>query len=244
MSEAPTPSVVAKIHPSVVELTFPGKGDPHVISTQSFIEAMLKMEDAKEVGGNPMFLPFGTIFFETSHTTAKIMIYYPEGVRRITYGDKSRQSLLPNIVVSISFRRDGKALRADASSVRYFATNQPPEKITQFISGPVSGKFVPVPFTNIYGEAYMCWGQNAFISEHVMPNLRTLEYYFTVLTSSPFNNDLGVTSLIQPPPGVTQDNFRNRDSFVISKWFSHLAKLAETHVPGTSSFPYAMIGLS
>jgi hypothetical protein len=55
-----------------------------------------------------------------------------------------------------------------------------------------------LPLGNIYPEAKLCQGGNSIPKGPYKDNFRGLDWHFAVLYSSPFNNDLSISSISNP----------------------------------------------
>lgn len=172
---------------------------------------------------SPIALPWGCFIFSKKSDRMQLNCYYPERRMDVTFEDNGKKTLhkfnipFPNVIIYFDLR-----LIEDGSwkviNTLYFSTNKP---VTAFSSNcfvkekDTSNGVWGLPVCNMYGDGRMCYGKN------IMPirftdNLRGLDYYYQVISNSPFNGDLGISSVT----GVSTS----------LKWFEELSKL--------NSFPY------
>lgn len=212
-----------KLYPHHVELNV--NGIDKAISLMDFkqlIDAQLQIESKLEC----MALPFNTYVFAKSASMIQLACYYPE--RKIDvkhqasrdYGVKEYKGvLMPNIIISHTLKLDGSNWLVTDS--RYFATNKQVKQLpdNKIIESKVDQEGLwRVPTPNFYDDGRMCYGQNTMPVKY-SHNLRGLDYYYAILSESPFNNDLGLNAAgFEGNPG---------------KWFTHLQTVEK--------FPYELL---
>jgi hypothetical protein len=169
-------------------------------------------------------LPYGVFYMYASEESIKLSLYYHECVRNINFRGNERRSVVPNIIISQTLTRD-KAVRAKwrVADTRYYATNKSLLELPrQFISSSIDGISL-LPFTNVYSDARLCYGDNVRVSEITLPDMRPLNWYYEILFTAPFNNDLGIYAL-------KSGKFKDSPAM----WFEHLS----TRASDGRSFPY------
>lgn len=187
-----------KIFPNYVQVNLNGQTKSiSILDFKMILDSMLQVDTKLDA----MALPFGTFIFAKSAGTIQLSCYYPEQKKKIKY-QSSRygepvnitefEIPFPNMVISHNLnKKDGFWMVSDT---RYMVTtktpNQLPNDFVQMNKNPSLGLFLP-PFTNVYNECRLCYGQNTMPSKF-HNNLRGLDYYYQVLFESPFNNDLGI----------------------------------------------------
>jgi hypothetical protein len=199
------------------------KGYYKYISYADFIDLLKRNADEGDTGESAIqtiYSPTGMFFFEKTKTRIKLCNYYEGGIRNVKYKDHDRPSVFPNVIITHSLVLQGNEYLVEDS--RYYATKSSlAETSRNFITTSFGVSILP--FTNIYENGRMCYGNNIKISKFKLPDLRGLHSYYQLLFDAPFNDDLGLTALVP----------KWRDD-VFSKWYSHLAKLATENKP----FPY------
>ena len=135
-------------------------------------------------------------------------------------------SVVPNVIISHVLKMQGGVWKVN--DTRYLTTNKPLSEIPRQKIAVGSG-VCTLPFTNVYDDGRLCYGNNLRVAEIKPPDFRPLHWYYEMLFTAPFNNDIGVYSLKR------ESKFKEN----YAGWFAHLAKLAETGKP----FPYAELSL-
>lgn len=174
-------------------------------------------------------LPYGVFNYGQTASEIQLSCYYPGGKKVIqhrgNYPDgrstMKHNIAFPNMIISHKLvKREGFWI---VQETRYFSTHktvgQLPDNQLIWNRDENNGIYYP-PFTNVYDQNNLCYGGNTMPNKF-SNNLRGLDYYYQVLTISPFNNDLGVRGL------------KNRQT--PESWYTKLA--------GLETFPYSeMIG--
>jgi hypothetical protein len=233
MREDALQGVVAKILPEFVQLVF-ADGLTTEISHADYLATLSASLSVADEGGQSFWLPPNTLMFQKSATQIKVAMMYPEGVYDINYAGDSRPRIMPNLVITVTAKRHtDKVYTIAPDDVFFLATKYTPESIPRS-SFPAAGSagFRTAPTTNIYNTGRMCFGNNPWLKEVVLPDLRPLHSFFYTFTNSPFNNDLGVNSLSG-----------DGRSYSVSSWFNLLAEIAAKPNKSQVVFPYHLIGL-
>lgn len=193
-----------------------------LVDFRSMLDLSMGENNTKEVP--QISLPFGVYTFGRTDSEIQMSCYYQSARRTIKHQgnyDNSRRVkdwdiIFPNFIISHKLvKRDNFWV---VTETRYFVTNKsvgalPEDKIV-WSRDEANGIFLP-PFTNVYDQGNLCYGGNSMPNKFTS-NLRGLDYYFQILTLSPFNNDMGVRGLA---------NHRNPE-----EWYKHLSEQTE--------FPY------
>lgn len=147
-------------------------------------------------------LPEGCFYFGLNNDTLTVMCYYKESIKPFQYQRErgvvdTFDIVTPNIVVTYRLKKDAHKDKewVMADEPRYLVTNLPVNKLpndTVFRSPAPQQGLVLMPFTNAYTDCKMCYGDNRMPSRFTDNNLRGLNYYYSFLWSTPFNNDLGI----------------------------------------------------
>jgi hypothetical protein len=169
-------------------------------------------------------MPSNVIFFSQTGNRIYITMYYAGGVRNLKYESSKFDILAPNIIISHTLTMDN-AKDWLVSDSRFFCTDVPISKLPKTFIGGVdaSKRIFLLPMSNTYQEAKMCYGNNNMPVRYKDNNLRGLDYYYSYLWDTPFNNDLGIHSV------------GSRTS--VSGWYHLLKKAAEEKKP----FPYSLL---
>jgi hypothetical protein len=175
------------------------------VDFKALLDSQLQLETKMEM----MALPYHCFMFSKSTREIQLACYYEERKMKLTHISKSYNAAMPNVIITHSLKQDGGFWIANNSF--YFCTNK---KVTELSETklPVAGDpgIYPMPFPNFYHEGRMCYGGNT-MPVKFGSNLRGLDYYYQVISVSPFNNDLGLRVR------KYQDN--------IPGWFAHLDKI-------------------
>jgi hypothetical protein len=190
------PVVIFKTHVSTII-----NGIAKSISVSDFKNILHNLSGGEEDKVPPISLPFGCFMFNRSGDTLFLNCYYRGSVIDVTFQDRDSKKVvfnipIPNIIISFTLKKIGDATW-QVTHIKYFST---PKSVSQlpddtFISGldPEIGVH-RLPFPNMYGDGRMCYGGNT-MPVRFNNNLRGLDYYYQVLTQSPFNSDLGLLGL-------------------------------------------------
>ena len=197
------------------------------ISIQDFKQIVSSMSSltSDTVGGKPLALPYGCFLFDKVDNKIYINCYYNETIAKVYFstGGSSKVQFkipLPNVITSFILKKVDDTFWQVESS-RYFSTDKTVTQLpdTKFINEvSVSSGVYRLSLPNMYGDCRMCFGGNT-MPVRFSNNLRGLDYYYQLLTLSPFNGDLSLL-------GVTHRT-NNRD------WLEHLS--------GLKQFPYDLL---
>jgi len=208
-----------KIYPNYVEVEL--KGIKKAISMMDFkqmIDQQLQVESSLSM----MALPYHTFLFAKSNTTLQLACYYPERKLDLKYGDRGAAAKtykgcqMPNVVICHTLKHDNGHWTVEHHNTRYWATSK---KVTELpedrmVQAPNRREGIwCMPFPNFYEDGRMCYGGNT-MPVRFAQNLRGLDYYYQVISDSPFNSDLGLRN-------VNHDKYANG----ISEWFKYLQTL-------------------
>lgn len=159
----------------------------------------------------------------------EMSMFYPECVRDLIYGSAQRKSVIPNIIISHALKlQSGTDWRV--VDTKYWSTNKTLPEIVRKSYLSASGKpayLSIMPFTNVYTDGNLCFGSNVRILNIKGGDFKPLHWYYEMLFTSPFNNDLGISALKSSSP------YRSD----IAAWYKHLADLATKKEP----FPYEQL---
>jgi hypothetical protein len=212
-----------------------GKGISKLVSYEEFVQSLSGALDKTKLSSQMIgySLPPGTFFFSVGASTIEISCYYPECVRELMYSPRggvptlTRKSVIPNVIISHRLTKS-KGNSWAVADTRFLSTDKKLSELNRKSYLKVEPGFFLIPFSNIYEDARMCYGANVRTGKVDLPELRPLHWYYEILFTSPFNDDLGVRAL-KPADGRT-----------VSWWYTHLAEMAEKNKP----FPYELLRLS
>lgn len=178
-------------------------------------------EETKMDGFN---LPSNVFYFAKSGAQLQLSCYYQSRISPIQYNGRTRNILMPNLVVSHTLNKTGEQAWV-VRSTKYFCTDLSVGRLPrEFIGSINTSKHVfLMPMSNTYQEANMCFGANNMPTRFTENNLRGLDWYYQYMFESPFNDDLGIIAI--------------GHSMTVSEWYTHLEKLATEG----GAFPYAKI---
>lgn len=204
------------------------------ISYQDFLSIISEAADVTASKSSIGFqLPSGCFYTSISGDILEISSYYPEAIKPFQYLDSNHNTekfniVTPNIIISYKLKRDKNGEWVLQNSF-YLVTDLPVNKLPiEFLkSQSYTKRLFLMPFTNAYADCKMCFGGNRMPVRFPADNLRGLDYYYSFLWDTPFNNDLGI-----------HDKVRN---FTVRDWYYMLRDLAK--VPG-NKFPYEKLGRS
>jgi hypothetical protein len=209
----------------------------HVTTILDGVEKMISIADFKNIVDDltgevdvvipPINLPFGCFMFNKKGDNMYLNCYYRGETATIKYDHRGTTRKteeykipMPNIITYFNLKRVDKA-QWQVVEAKYFAT---PKTVTQLpdkaLINNTNNKegIYRMPFSNVYGDNKLCYGDNT-MPARLTDNLRGLDYYYQILTLSPFNSDLGVNGVKgfhDPRP-----------------WYQHLSALKE--------FPYDLL---
>jgi hypothetical protein len=139
--------------------------------------------------------PSNVIFISRTDKIINLTCYYPGAVRTMKYNLETISILTPNIIISHVLKADNEDWLV--SSSKFFCTDLTVGKIPKTFINDIShsDRIFLLPMSNTYSEGNMCYGNNSMPVRYKDNNLRGLDYYFSFLWDTPFNNDLGINSL-------------------------------------------------
>lgn len=207
----------------------------HVVTYLDGVEKSISLVDfksiidevTKSVAENitPVNLPYGCFMFSRSGDTTHLNCYYPEKIAEIKFDSfegntrklETYKIPMPNMVLSFMLKKTtGDSW--GVQQVKYFCTprtvSQLPDRYIIVKADSDQGVY-KLPFSNVYETDMLCYGGNT-MPMRFTDNLRGLDYYYQILTISPFNSDLGIKGIGE---NITPRN-----------WYKHLSTLTK--------FPY------
>lgn len=201
------------------------KGIKKFISYEEFLHTINSTMNPDDVEvSNSYHLAPGTFLLEAGRDAIKVAMYYPECYREITYMNTTRLSVIPNIVISHTLKKSTATGSYSVTNTNYMCTSRKlselPRVFPMLPSRHSHKTFCTIPFTNVYNDGKLCYGNNVRVANITLPDMRPLHWYYDMLFTSPFNNDLGIYSL------ATRIDY--------SAWYTKLADLAKQNKP----FPY------
>jgi hypothetical protein len=201
--------------------------NPKIISTEDFHSALTDSLKGLSQENDAILLPPNCYIISQSKKTISLNCFYPGKRVDITHqvGQTSQRYNIPfpNVVISQTLNSDENSWVL--SSTKYYCVARDPydaEFPSALDLSLAPGMVWLMPFPNMYEDARMCFGQNTTPQRFPKDNLRGVGVYYSILTNSPFNNDLGVKS-------VSDRSFASRPA----SWFAFLASM-----PGDATFPY------
>lgn len=205
------------------------------VSHEEFTKSLLgyyNLLQATEEVNLDLKLPRNTYRVQKTSTGLILGQYYPESIQQVNYNETVRPSITPNIIItSILSLVAGTKNDYKLDNATYWATSRSYEEFSKDIvrRADHSRHIGLLPFTNVYDEGHLCYGNNSVTRDFKAGNLLAVRTYYDVLWHpSIFNNDLGVRAL------------RNQDrDYSIPDWYTKLANCAKDGLP----FPYADIGI-
>ena len=163
-------------------------------------------------------LPYGCYYLAQSANRLNLGLYHAERDADLVHEGTTYHTRIPNIIISITLCKEAEVWIVE--KVSYWATNRTVPQLPEdsLVETPRSseGRW-NMPMTNFYPEGHMCYGNNG-MPVRFKTNLRGLDYYYQVITNSPFNNDLFPVSV------------SSRDYPTIGRWFDS--------VPAGQPYPY------
>lgn len=211
-----------------VELATPA-GISKAISYQAFYDILSTALSAESnVKKTTYILPANCYLLSSSGVEMEVSCYYPGRVREVKFsnGDGSTpySIVFPNIIIHHLLKRNGDKWHLAVSY--YYATslNINALPLTHIQPGNRPKDVWPLPLPNMFTDGKMCYGKNSLII-NFEENLRGLDWYYRLLTDSPFNSDLMVPSL--------------RNSVSPREWIELLAERVSEDP--SCSFPYELL---
>ncbi len=188
-----------KLYPSYAEVKI-GKVTKHIAleDLQATLNSLLGVTSNQEV----VALPFNCFLYSQSKTRIELSCYYPEKMMEISHisrenGRSVKYNLpFPNTIISHSLNKRDSNWVVERS--KFFCTNKSVSDLSdsQVLFTPNFGNGIwSMPFPNFYNDGNMCYGSNTMPSSFSKNNLRGLDYYYQVIFRSPFNDDLGLSSV-------------------------------------------------
>lgn len=218
--------IVAKIRPESVVLDIAGM--ERDVAHEDFVREYLKIIGKQQAEQSySLALPSNVMLMSKSASLLKLTCYYQGGPRSITHIYKDKTSkfdiIAPNIIITHHLTLDaGKNEYVTERDSLYFCTDLPASKLPMdpIISVDTKKRIFKLPFSNMYAEDRMCYGENAVTRRFPVNNLRALDWNYALLWKTPFNNDLGVKAI--------------GDKMLVTEWYSYLQTCAKDGKP----FPY------
>jgi hypothetical protein len=173
-------------------------GRTKVVTIAAIHEALEKsINTSNNVKLEDLLLPPGCYIFSRGVSDMYISCYYPEKIKKVTFGSSPVSSFeipFPNTIISHFLKKD-VGDRWMLNETYYFATSKNPGALsTTHIKKPDHKEQIwALPMPNMYGTGTMCFGNNT-MPRQFDKNLRGLDWFYAVLFNSPFNGDLGVPS--------------------------------------------------
>ena len=202
-----TRCIKASLYDTYVELeTNPGqKKLIDYTSFKTIINNICKSENSVEITKG-LLPPSNMIFLSQSSDEMCINCYYPEGIKPLQFdaqgGNPEKRYtkmdiIVPNIILSVSFKKDTNTGDWLVSGVHYLCTPTPVSKLpNSFIRTPDRANNIFVlPMSNTYDNGNMCYGSNQMPARFRDGNLRGIDWYYRYLWESPFNSDLGIIAI-------------------------------------------------
>lgn len=208
-----------------------GGGVTKFIAYEVFIDLLNKIanKDINKDRRVEYHLPNGTYFFDVSSGSMKISCYYPECIRKVTYRSRGLSPrtfegkiVVPNLVITHSLTKKDSYTWSVTDS-RYYVTYKFLIELDRRFPSKSDLDMEKMCFTNVYDDARLCYGENVRVAEVKLPDLKPLNWYYEILFISPFNDDLGLPTLVN-------SKFREHPD----TWYKHLGDLALANKP----FPY------
>lgn len=212
--------LAAKLLPNCVEIELDSK-TKKCISYSDFRDIIGKsINNTSDIQVEGLLPPSGTIFLSQTVNQMRINCYYTGGVRKLLYSRGNMDIVVPNIIISHTLKKDAKDWIITATN--YFCTDLPVSKLPRTFISSISHKdhIFLLPMSNTYEGGNMCYGSNTMPVRFRDNNLRGLDYYYSYLWSTPFNDDLGIYAVGR---GMSP-----------SEWYSKLREHAKKGEP----FPY------
>lgn len=173
-----------------------------------------------------LWLPSNCFYLERNAFKIRISMYYPECKQPVQHLAKKYTCIIPNIIINHELEKSQDKDTYRVINTWYFATNKSIQELTRKFYNKPEKIFATstLPFNNCYSSGMLCYGSNVRVSTVKLPDLKPLHWYYDMLFSTPFNNDLSI-SAIKP-----NSKFYNQ----YAAWYDHLHKLATENKP----FPY------
>lgn len=171
------------------------------IPLSSFID-ILQTLNVTDVGDNKrVILPENVISISYAKNRMVLECYHPGAKRTITfehtYGGKPIPYVIPfpNTILKYTLEQDATDTYWKVIEVIYMITPLKKNELPNSIKPNNSNIFL-MPFSNFYSHGTMCYGSNSMPTRINQEDLTTLNYYYTVIFSSPFNSDLGIKGVV------------------------------------------------
>lgn len=205
-----------------------------LISLDDFISTLSTVAKNKplEADYESFSLPPNVFLFNVGSKSIELACYYPECVRDVNFMNEVKKRITPNIIIYFKLKKEASKGKNDWAheSTIYTCTDLPLSDVPrEFINKTkTSARIFLLPFSNMYEDGTMCTGQNHLPKNFKKNDLRSLNWHFEMIWSSPFNYDLGLRAL------KLGSEFTDTSSG-IKKWFDKLGSLAKKESP---KFPY------
>lgn len=170
------------------------------ISLEDFKELFLSgIDDLEKEISEELILPTGCFYSKISSKDIVLTCYFPERKSTIKYQGRSLEEYtipIPNIIINFHVRKTDQGFNLGYDDVKYYVTDKTLDQISSISRDNLFNYPIirQVPFTNFYNNGKMCYGGNTMPSRF-NNNLRGLDYYYKVISISPFNEDLGVKGM-------------------------------------------------
>lgn len=201
-SEGSVP-LVSNIYPYHVEVEL-SKGVTKILSLEDFKELFLNcIDDKTQTISKDLILPNGCFHVNMQEGDITLMCYYPGTKTTIKYQPRSDAGIqeftipLPNMVITYTLTEtspEDSTSYTIQGDVIYKITDKTLDQLVSLPFDNLEDHLKMVPFTNFYESGRMCFGRN-IMPMRFTKNLRGLDYYYKVISLSPFNEDLGVKGM-------------------------------------------------
>ena len=182
------PVLIYKTHVSTLV-----NGIPKSISVSDFKSIIHSLSGSEGEDIPPISLPFGCFMFNRTESSLLLNCYYRETIIDLTFNDRDSKKIkykvpMPNVIISFSLKKIENGVW-QINQVKYFSTPKtvsqlPDDKFIQNLDAHTG--VYRLPFPNMYGDCRMCYGSNS-MPMRFNNNLRGLDYYYQILTQTPFN---------------------------------------------------------
>lgn len=207
-----------------------GKGFYKFVSYPDFAASLLNLVDKNNETsvGKEFILPPNVYYMSVGTAKISLGMFYPECSRELIYRSDKQVRVIPNIIIchELSYRNGNKW---GVTRTKYWGSIKPLQELPRlpFLGGSPAAGLSLLPFTNVYDNGDLCFGSNVRVSEIISPDFRQLHWYYEMLFTSPFNDDLGLKGL--------KRNSKFKSDNV--SWYKHLADLALEN----KKFPYSEV---
>lgn len=193
-----------------------------VSSFKSLIDSLVQVQsDVKAIN-----LPYGCFAMNKTGSSLTLSCYYPGVSADIKFQPKGTSKAttfkvpLPNVIITYTLSEDASS-GWKLDKVKYFCTDlrlsELPDQLIPTDFDESKGIF-RLPLSNMYDDGKMCFGENT-MPMRFTNSLRSLDYYYQIITIAPFNFDLGIRGLTK--------------TYQVDEWYRYLSTLTE--------FPYQLL---